>query len=352
MIEVIYMENEFFEKTNAERDELTGLYRRDAIMLFADYLITNKIPYTFAIVDIDNFKLVNDNYGHQMGDEVLKAVGKSLKDHVDGKGFVGRYGGDEFIFVFPYITDYDTVWKVFFNILKSSYDLVFDKPISISYTMGAARYPLNTTNIDELFTLADKALYRGKIKGRNCFIIYLPEKHANIELQTFRDKVYSPIHLHAKIYNIITNDKFSLEENIVKALDFIGPYLLIDHLCLEINNELCYEYFQPISKKRDYKPFTKESTIEFLTENGVFYENTVNASKHINLPLYKEFVEQQIYAVCLCNLRAYGKSFGILRADMSQVDTGRIWQQEDLVLLEALANYIGMAFYINKIKNE
>ncbi|MCR5705390.1 MAG: GGDEF domain-containing protein [Acholeplasmatales bacterium] len=345
------MTNEFFEQLHADPDELTRIFRRDAIMFYAEHLIEQNVPFTFAILDIDNFKLVNDNYGHQMGDEVLKIVAKSLQKETDGKGFVGRYGGDEFIFVFPYLVDYDTVWKILFRVLKSGTRLEFsESSINISYTMGCSRFPENTTNIDELFTLADKALYRGKVKGRNCFIIYLPEKHANIALQTFREKVYSPIHLHAKIFNILTNEKRSVDENIKQAIDFVGPYLLIDHLCIEDKDGLRHEYFQPLFKDRVYAPFGVESVVEYVSDNGVFYENTVIGSKHLESKLYKSFVEQGIYAEFICILRAYGKVFGILRADMVSVDTGRIWQNEDLVLLENLANIMSMALYIDSLK--
>jgi diguanylate cyclase (GGDEF)-like protein len=345
------MTNEFFEQLHADPDELTRIFRRDAIMLYGEHLIEQNVPFSFAILDIDNFKLINDNYGHQMGDEVLKVVANSLQEVTDGKGFVGRYGGDEFIFVFPYLVEYDTIWKTLFRVLKSSADLVFsESSITISYTMGCARFPENTTNIDELFTLADKALYRGKVKGRNCFIIYLPEKHANIALQTIREKVYSPIHLHAKIFNFLTNKNRSLDSNIKQAIDFVGPYLLIDHLCVETPNGLEYEYFQPLFKNRKYAPFGIETTEEYVSDNGVFYENTVLGSRHSNSKLYKKFKEQGIYASFICTLRAYGKTFGIIRADMVSVDTGRIWQNEDLVLLENLANIMSLAFYVDSLE--
>ena len=343
------MHDDFFDTINIEIDTLTNLYRRDTIIAYEEYLIHQNIPFAFAILDIDNFKLVNDNYGHQTGDLVLKEVGRCLNEVVKDFGFVGRYGGDEFIFIFPNMQEYDDVWKALFAILKSSSNLDFgNNDLAITYTVGCSRCPLNSTNIDELFTLADKGLYRGKIKGRNCFIIYLPEKHADINLQAFRDKVYSPLHLHSKVYRILTNKSHSLEINIKNAIDFVGPYLLIDHLCIERDGQLLYEYFQPISKVKDFKPYGDDLFEEYLSGIDAFCENVVMTSEHINSNLYKEFLNQNVYSCCLFELRAFDKTFGVLRADMTSVDTGRIWQNDDLVLLETLAHTIALISYSSK----
>lgn len=343
------MEKEFLKRFEKNKDELTGLYRRDAISSYMDKLIRDETPFSFVIVDIDNFKTINDSYGHAVGDEALRLVAQSLKKAVQDSGVVGRFGGDEFVFVFPNIVEYDDIWHVLLNLLQSAYDIkIPDTDVSITYTAGCSRYPLDTTNIDVIFNLADKALYRGKVKGRNCFIIYLAEKHGNINLQTIREKVYDPIILHSKIFNMLTNDD-DTSNNIKTVLDFIGAYLLIDHICMQENGRLYLDYFQPISKKRDYEPYAEEAITELFNNCSVFYENATLSSRE-KLKIIDELKKQNIYACCLVEIKCYGKSFGFLRCDMTSVNTGRVWQNDDLVLIETIANQIGLALYIDGLR--
>ena len=95
------MNKDFFEDKKDQVDELTGVYRRDVIVQYVDFLISENKPFSFAILDIDNFKYVNDDHGHLFGDEVLKAVAKKIQEEVENIGVVGRYGGDEFLITYP-----------------------------------------------------------------------------------------------------------------------------------------------------------------------------------------------------------------------------------------------------------
>ena len=131
------MNRDYFKRHSKNRDELTKLYRRDVISGYMDNLINEGCPFTFAIIDIDNFKTINDSYGHQMGDTVLMTVAEILSKIVKNIGVVGRYGGDEFIFVFPNIVEYDDVWQQLFNILKAPYTLTIGETnIKITFTIA------------------------------------------------------------------------------------------------------------------------------------------------------------------------------------------------------------------------
>lgn len=343
------MNRDYFKRHSKNRDELTKLYRRDVISGYMENLIHDGCPFTFAIIDIDNFKTINDSYGHQMGDTVLRMVAEILEKLVKNTGVIGRYGGDEFIFVFPNIVEYDDVWQQLFNILQSPYTLkIGDTNIRITFTIGASRYPLDTTNIDQIFNLADKALYRGKIKGRNCFIIYLKEKHGDINLQTIREKVYEPINLHSKIYNMLTKTE-DIKSNIKSVIDFVGAYLLIDHICIEKNDKLYYEYYQPISKNRGCIPYGNKNIKDKLDSDGVYYINVVTT---IDNELLKSLLDQKVYSTVLCELKCHNKHYGYLRCDMTNVNTGRVWQAEDLVLIKSLASQMSLVLYINSLTNK
>ena len=339
------MLDKFFDDKKELIDNLTQIFMRDVIVEYIEKLIKEKTEFTFGILDIDNFKNINDENGHLVGDLVLKEVAKSLLGVVKNRGVVGRYGGDEFIFVFPKISEYDDVWHVGFDLLKSAAKITFDDydNISLSYTLGMSRFPLNGNNIDELFEVADKALYRGKMKGRNCFIIYLPEKHANIDLKSKRDTINSPIYIHSKIYEFLHNGN-DLEKSIQNAINYLGSYLMIDHLCIETKNKLLFEYVHPISKRKDGFLKIGYTQIRNMMSNiGIIYENTVLESKLVKTnELFMILERQSIYSVVLAEIRVNSNIYGYLRCDMVSMDTGRIWQQEDLVTIQLTAMLIGL----------
>ena len=89
------------EKNSLESvlDTLTGLVSRGYILGFIRSLIADGIPFTFGMLDLDNFKFINDTYGHQVGDGVLMSVAADLIGYMDGYGIVGRFGGDELVLV-------------------------------------------------------------------------------------------------------------------------------------------------------------------------------------------------------------------------------------------------------------
>ncbi len=168
-------------------DPLTGVLARSFMLRFIQDLIARGTPFTLAIIDLDNFKNVNDRYGHRAGDQVLARVGGDLRAFVGSEGVVGRFGGDEFLFVRFGAADYETLHTFFMqmnhdgSVFRKTLH-VEDADVYITATIGSAAFPGDAKDFEGLFLLADKALYRGKSKGRNCFIIYLATKHAALEI--------------------------------------------------------------------------------------------------------------------------------------------------------------------------
>lgn len=176
-----------FAALGALHDALTGLIARPVMLRFIQSLIRDGTPFALALVDLDNFKSINDNYGHRTGDETLTAVAASLRAAVGESGVVGRYGGDEFLIVRFGPCDYDSV-HAFLDSLYAAGG-VFRRDLTIrsrtifsTATIGCACFPHDADSFEPLFALIDKTLYRGKSKGRNCFILYVPEKHAVLEI--------------------------------------------------------------------------------------------------------------------------------------------------------------------------
>lgn len=154
-------------------DGLTGVHRRNAL----DEKISEelrrasafKTTLGFMIVDIDHFKLVNDRYGHQFGDFVLKRVGLLLRSSVYETDFVGRYGGEEFGIVLPR-ADFDGVLRKAEAIRTKIEGEIFSQgfeTIKVTVSIGIAHFPRDGSAAGELISKADAALYRAKETGRN-----------------------------------------------------------------------------------------------------------------------------------------------------------------------------------------
>jgi len=175
--EVVHLKNSLEKVTNeANRDFLTEVANRKALEHKLEELTTqsrvNSSDLCMLMVDIDHFKNFNDKFGHQIGDEVLKKVGRALVDTVKGKDFVARYGGEEFAILLPNTT-LASALVVGENIRKNVEETrlfrkdtgVFVDEITIS--VGVARFRPDQDSVAVFISRADNALYRSKIGGRN-----------------------------------------------------------------------------------------------------------------------------------------------------------------------------------------
>lgn len=155
-----------------EEDILTGLLNRrcgdQKLRRLHDTAEKTGAPFTIAIGDIDWFKKVNDTYGHDCGDIVLKQIAEILAKNMRGKGFVARWGGEEFLLVFPnttLITSMGHVQQIMNDIrnIKIPYE---EQTICVTMTFGLAQNWSDST-ITDLLREADQKLYEGKSGGRN-----------------------------------------------------------------------------------------------------------------------------------------------------------------------------------------
>jgi diguanylate cyclase (GGDEF)-like protein len=154
-------------------DGLTGVHRRNALddKINEEIRRANAFKTTlgFMIVDIDHFKRVNDQYGHQFGDFVLKRVGLLLRESVYETDFVGRYGGEEFGIVLPR-ADFAGVLRKAEAIRTKIEGEIFSQgfeTVKVTVSIGIAHFPRDGSALGELISKADVALYRAKETGRN-----------------------------------------------------------------------------------------------------------------------------------------------------------------------------------------
>ena len=237
-------------------DSLTGIISRGYMIDFAKSLIARGTPFTFSIIDLDNFKYFNDTCGHHAGDLVLMYVARSLAEYSYGFGIAGRFGGDELLVI--NLRDITTEDKIkFFDGIYEGGDIlrrnvILDgQQLFITATSGCATFPENASSYNELFSMTDKTLYRGKTKGRNCYVIYDEKKHADIEIKNLaRRGIYSSMKLFAEsmVRGKSTYEKLSAAAPLLRGEYNISEVYYIDDkndLTLLPDGEVTCRIFNP-----------------------------------------------------------------------------------------------------------
>ena len=171
-------------------DSLTNVYNRRAFDEFANKSVLRaqreKTPMSVILMDIDLFKKINDRYGHQIGDKVLKEFSLRLKNCLREYDILARYGGEEFSLLLP-DTDSTTAMiiaeKLRDTIAQPVFCLENENNLKVTASFGVATFQGENINYQLLLTCADQALYNAKGSGRNCVKLHSAEVHhlANAE---------------------------------------------------------------------------------------------------------------------------------------------------------------------------
>ena len=348
-------------------DQMTKANPKSYIDNRAKNNMLTKTPFTLILVDIDNFKHINDEYGQSVGDMILIEMVAQAKSILGGNGAISRVGGDRFLIMYDITDDYDTVHDFLFKLKLGMQDISICKTrgIRITLTIGSAQYPSDGI-YDLLLLKCKKALIRGKNKGRDCFIMYIEEKCGKVSLN---DKIEEKVTNHDSsstkndIYSLITgvnqlldNDK-NTDESVDKALNIIGNYFYIDRLTiarLDIKTHKIIKHHSWYNSK-----CTIKHEVYCIDEAIPYWAKALGSKNYIvvddsktledDYPLKKLFEKDFTTASISFELVVNGKSFGLIRFDMT---TGsRHWQSNDFQVFLLLSQLFASFFQKNYLKD-
>lgn len=293
-----------YYKVERNRDTMTGLLNKSALSSYARQLIQSKVnrPITIAIMDIDDFKGVNDYGGHSFGDEVLVSFAEILKEAVGKRGIVGRFGGDEFFVVLDGISDKQHIRSVLRSIktnFKTKYAGI-DK-INIGCSIGAAVYPNSTTDYDELFKMADYALYRAKMNGKNRYVIYDRELHGPVPHSSGNiielGNGTGAIDYMKAIYKVIECIDRGQVYDAVISIGTVMNIGRINIICGE-NFEVFYTWGEPNTAKSPFSFLSEDKLPDFFDEYNLLVIDTKSQYED-RLPLLNSYIVNNEIGFCV-----------------------------------------------------
>ncbi len=208
----------------AHYDVLTKLPNRvllaDRFLQATAHSIRHENLLAVCFLDLDNFKPVNDSFGHETGDQLLIEVAKRIKNHIRNEDTVSRQGGDEFVLLLGDIESIVQCELMLERILESLAQpyTINDLSLSISASIGFSVYPKDNADLDTLMRHADQAMYQAKITGRNCFFQFNAEQdqqtiQKNVQLKEIKQALSNQqfcLYYQPKV-NMATGNVFGAE---------------------------------------------------------------------------------------------------------------------------------------------
>lgn len=316
-------------------DSLTGLISRRYMLEFIQYLVEKKIPFSLAILDLDNFKFINDTYGHKTGDGVLAGVASDLVRYLKDCGVAGRYGGDEFLIVNVCDLSYDEI-KTFYTGIYSDYNVLRkniylgDCEPFVTGTIGSATFPKDAQDYETLFGLVDKTLYRGKTKGRNCYIIYVEEKHKNISIKALASRgIYNIFHELSREF-----DSWSeLSDKLKAMLDILDDDMRISDLYYVGNDN----HFRNVSAGDSLGRVTD---LDKLIDNDIYTTNEIKYIESKSRSMYELCRDKEFETVLIIRIGIQDETFGYLVC--AEPRNRRIWQDDEYAIMFFVARMLAV----------
>lgn len=336
--------------TPAARDAGTGLFNKKAATEYAIekmHETPDKLMW-LVIMDIDDFKNINDSFGHLFGDQVIKKVADTIQLNVGHRGIVGRFGGDEF-FMFLDGVETREALKIMLKAIVKELLTAFDPKCKITVSVGVCQYPKDGESFEMLFGKADKALYIAKEKGKNRHIIYDESLHGtyikdSVKAQSVafivsREKRRNSLinlvsSMHAKGAKYVVENP-EVQKSLRNLFDLDGLTIYTEYgnkvLCRN-GNYVC----EPSNRAELFKDKNYETCFE--TED-IMVVTGMNRLKLISDTVYLDATRQEIGACIRCVARKEGTPFVMI--DFDVFNSNRKWSDQDIEMLGLIGCCLG-----------
>ena len=350
-------------QNKAEQDALTKLLNKNASRQQVEHHLINRPPdhpAALLLLDLDNFKKVNDHYGHMFGDTVLTHTASVIRKYFRSEDVIARIGGDEFMVYMSNTPSLDSL-KQRCSGLVNTFQNLFREQLSdcaLSCSIGIALVPQHGTNFQELFQRADMALYRAKANGKNGYAFYDTTDHKFLPFSSpvsSRTTIDSDAHETASHQSLLqytfrhlyeSND---LEKTIPSILAWIGEQMNVSRVYIFENspdNKTCSNTFEWCNKgilpnRTSLQDISYETDLpeyeENFTTNGIFYAPDVSA---LSPQQYNVFASFGTKSTLQCAIRDNGRFRGFVGFD--ECTSTRVWSQDQISLLTALSELLSV----------
>lgn len=356
----------------AQCDSLTGLYNKGFVEgEISNFLsgIGSQGTHALLIVDIDNFKTINDNLGHMFGDAVLTDVSSIIRKTFRSSDITGRIGGDEFIILLKDVLSVPDLLSAKANSICTNLHRTFsgeEQEYTISASVGIARFPLDGASYRELFRKADMALYTAKKQGKNQYCYYtdtaeirgygstvprtgLTDIAERSTTKSFQDDILSYIFellYEARDIGSIVNIALGI---IGRHYDVSRAYVFQnsndDQMCSN-TFEWCNDDIQPEQQNLQNIRYSEIGNyLSHYTQDGVFYCEDIHKLQQEDPNLYEILSRQEIRSVLHLAIFDEGKFKGYIGFD--ECSGKRLWTKDEIETLSILAKVLGV-FLIKK----
>lgn len=331
----------------AQEDPLTGLKNRNAVQQkIQNRLLDENQNGALLLIDIDNFKTINDTKGHLVGDAVLSNVATKMQHVFRNVDIIGRIGGDEFL-IYVETNNFDIIAKRADQLLEMFANMNIEG-VKISCSIGIALVPQDGKTFNEIYQKADQALYYVKNKGKNQYVFYNENHMSLVKLELNEDYIKN---INRKIDRGITGinqalieytfkllyNSIDIEDTLDNILEKIGKEFNVSRVYIFENTpddkycnntyEWCNDGIEPQKDNLQNISYEKDipGYLDNFNEQGIFYCQDITRLKEEH---YRILESQNIKSILQCAIIEDGKIKGYLGFD--ECNSKRLWQQENI----------------------
>jgi putative two-component system response regulator len=360
-------------KDRAERDSLTKLLNKDAGRKQSEEYFSrypDGVQSALLIIDLDDFKKVNDQYGHLFGDAVLTQTAREIKKLFRNQDIVSRIGGDEFLVLMRGVSDRNLVEnrsQQLLNVLQTIFRQHKHK-LPMSCSIGIAISPEHGKSYYELFNRADRALYRAKAMGKNNYVIYDEEEEqrslrmsvgsaVNNRIDSDEEPGLADDNLVRYAFQRLYGSK-NVQKSVNEILELVGRKMNVSRVYVFENSddnrycsntfEWCNEGIEPEIHNLQHISYEEDLAgyVDMYNEQGIFYCPDID-----ELPknIYDIVAPQGIKSLLHCAIRDGGMFRGYIGFD--ECVELRYWTKEQIQTLSYFSEMLSI-FLLKQRKQE